>query len=121
VPKINTTRPGSEVQVLYRGKPSDGRAKLAFFRLGQVSLELIEPVGAGTSWREGLDRHGESVHHIAFQVQDLEGSLRRLAAQDMPLVHRGRYDSDNGAYAYVDSERALGVVIELLHSDPKKN
>lgn len=119
VPKITLTRPGHEVKVVYRGKASGGQAKIAFFRLGQVALEILEPVGEGTSWREFLDRHGEGVQHIAFQVTDLEGSLRRMERLGLPVLHRGRYDADNGTYVYLDSEKPLGVTLELLHSDPK--
>ena len=119
MPKITLTRPGHEVKVIYRGRPSEGRAKLAFIPLGQVTLEIIEPVGADTSWKEFLDKHGEGVQHIAFQVKDLEGSLRRLEKLGLTTLHRGRYDSDNGTYVYVDSQKALGVTLELLHSDPK--
>jgi len=119
VPRITLTRPGREVKVVYRGRPSDGQAKIAFFRVGQVALEVIEPAGPDTSWREFLDKHGEGVQHIAFQVTDLEGSLRRLEKLGMPAAHRGRYDADNGDYVYLDSQGALGVTLELLHSDPK--
>jgi catechol 2,3-dioxygenase-like lactoylglutathione lyase family enzyme len=116
---IVTTRPGQEVRVRFRGQPSGGQAKLAFFRTGQVVLELIEPVGGGTSWKEHLDQYGEGVHHIAFQVSDLEGSVRRLETQGYPEIHRGRYDKDNGTYVYFDTMKQLGLVLELLHSDPK--
>lgn len=120
LPKINLTRPGHEVKVIYRGRPSEGQAKIAFFRLGQVSLEVIEPVGPDTSWMEFLNKHGEGVQHIAFQVSDLDGSIGRLERLGMPVLHRGRYDADNGTYIYLDSEKALGVTLELLHSDPKQ-
>jgi len=59
VPAIRTTRPGHEVKMIYRGKSSEGQAKLTFFNLGQVVLELIQPVGDGTSWKEYLDAKGE--------------------------------------------------------------
>ena len=38
----------------------------------------------------------------------------------MPVLHRGRYDSQDGDYVYVDSKDKLGVTIELLHSDKKE-
>ncbi len=120
-PKISLTRPGREVKLIYRGQPSDGQAKLAFLRMGQVVLEFIEPVGGNTSWREHLDKHGEGVQHIGFQVADLEKSLQTLRRLGFAELHRGRYDQDNGTYVYLDSQAALGVTIELLHSDaPRK-
>jgi len=35
-------------------------------------------------------------------------------------IHSGRWDSDNGDYVYFDSTKALGLMVELLHSDAKK-
>jgi len=117
VPPIQTTRPGHEVKVIYRGKPSEGQAKLTFFNLGQVVLELIEPVGEGTSWKEFLDKRGEGVQHLGFQVVDPDKATQALEKAGMPVLHKGRYDSDDGTYIYMDSQDPLGVVIELLHSD----
>ena len=119
VPPIQTTRPGHEVKVIYRGKPSEGQAKLTFFNLGQVVLELIEPVGEGTSWKEFLDKRGEGVQHLGFQVVDPDKATQALEKAGMPVLHKGRYDSDDGTYIYMDSQDPLGVVIELLHSDSK--
>jgi catechol 2,3-dioxygenase-like lactoylglutathione lyase family enzyme len=119
-PKITTTRPGEQVKVEFRGKPSGGQAKLAFFKLGQVVLELIEPVGKGTSWKQYLDQHGEGVQHLGFQVQDLNQAIANAQKAGMPVLHRGRYDKDNGDYVYVDSEKLLGTTLEFLHSDPMK-
>ena len=62
------TRPGREVAAVYRGKPTNGQAKLAFYSAGQTQIELIEPVGGDTAWKQGLDENGESVHHLGFQV-----------------------------------------------------
>lgn len=119
-PTITTTRPGEEVKVVYRGKPSSGRAKLAFFRLGQVVLELIEPVGGDTSWKQFLDEHGEGVQHLGFQVENLEEAIARAARMGMPVLHRGRYDREDGDYVYIDSEKLLGVTVEFLHSDRRQ-
>ena len=116
-PQIRTTKPGNEVKVMFHGHPSTGQAKLAFIKLGQVTLELIQPVGGDTSWKEFLDSHGEGVQHIAFQVQDVDQTVK---AMSFPVLHEGRYDDNSGSYTYVDSQKALGVTLELLHSDPKK-
>jgi methylmalonyl-CoA/ethylmalonyl-CoA epimerase len=119
-PQIHTTKPGNEVKVMYSGHSSEGQAKLAFIKLGQVTLELIQPVGGDTSWKQFLDTNGEGVQHIAFQVADLDRSIKAFGETGMPVLHQGRYDDDSGAYVYIDSAKALGVTLELLHSEQKK-
>ncbi len=120
VPKIITSRPGNEVHVIYQGKPSNARAKLAFLRAGQVQVELIQPLGGGSAWQQFLDEHGEGVHHIAFNVQNLAQAESEMKALGYDEIHSGRWDSDNGDYVYFDSTKALGLVVELLHGDTKK-
>ena len=119
-PRILTIKPGSEAKLVYRGHPSNGQAKLAFLNLGQVTLELIQPVGNDTAWKEFLDTHGEGVHHIAFQVADPDKTIKEFQDVGMPVQHQGRFDDDSGSYVYIDSAKALGVTLELLHSDAKK-
>ena len=121
-PPPRTTLPGREVNVMYHGKPSTGQVRLTFFKTGEATLELMQPVGPDTFWKEDLDRRGEGVNHIAFKVKDLEKTLEALKQQGMPLIQRGRFDSKDGDYAYVESKDKLGVTIELLHWDnPAKN
>ena len=117
VPEIRTTRPGHEVKEIYRGKPSEGQVKLTFFDLGQVVLELLQPISEGTSWKEFLDKKGEGVQHLGFQVADPDKTSLALEKAGYPIIHQGRYDSDDGTYIYHETLDALGVVIELLHSD----
>jgi len=120
VPEIRTTRPGNEVEQIYRGKPSEGQVKLTFFNLGQVVIELLQPISEGTSWKEWLDKKGEGVQHLGFQVVDPDKTSAELEKAGYPVFHKGRYDSLDGTYIYHDTQDALGVVIELLHSDQKK-
>jgi catechol 2,3-dioxygenase-like lactoylglutathione lyase family enzyme len=118
-PPVSTTKPGHEIKVMVRGRPSDGRAKLAFIKLGQVELELVQPLGGDTSWQQFLDKNGEGVQHIAFQVKDQDKAVQAFGDAGMPVLHQGRYDDDDGAYVYIDSAKVLGVTLELLHSDRK--
>ncbi len=112
VPDIITTDPVEMAHTEYQGKPSTARAKLAFFHLGQVDIELIEPLGEPSTWRDQLNAHGSSLHHIAFQVK---GMNDQIAALGFPLVQKGDYEG--GRYAYVDAQEQLGTVIELLEND----
>jgi methylmalonyl-CoA/ethylmalonyl-CoA epimerase len=115
VPDVIVTDPVEVAQTEYRGQPSPARAKLAFFQLGQVSLELIEPIGGPSTWQEHLDAHGESLHHIAFQIQGMQDKLAYLDANGIPLIQRGEFKG--GRYAYVDGPQTLGTVLELLEND----
>lgn len=98
----------------YHGEPCDATAKLAFFDLGQVQIELIEPDAQSSVWRDYLNAHGEGVHHIAFAVKDTEGTVRFLQQHGMNVLQQGLYADASGMYTYVDSVPALGVMLELL-------
>ncbi len=114
VPDIVEVEAGSRVRMTYRGLPSDARVKLAFFDLGRVQLELVEPVGEGSAWQEGLDRNGEGLHHLAFWTENLPETAAGLEDHGAELVQRG--DMGEGQYAYFDAVRPLGCVLELLEN-----
>jgi methylmalonyl-CoA/ethylmalonyl-CoA epimerase len=114
-PDVRVTGPAEETQIQYRGGTTPARAKLAFFQLGQVSLELIEPVDGPSTWKEHLDAHGESLHHIAFRIKGMQQTLDNLAENGVSLVQRGEYKG--GRYAYVDGIETVGTVLELLEND----
>ncbi|MBN2085907.1 MAG: VOC family protein [Anaerolineales bacterium] len=98
----------------YRGNPTQATAKLYFFNLGQVSLEIIEPVGGPSTWREFLDKHGDGVHHIAFTVKSTKETADALSTHGIPPVQSGVFEG--GSYVYCEAEKELGVILELLDS-----
>jgi hypothetical protein len=98
----------------FRGQPSSARAKLIFFNMGQVSIEIIEPIGGPSTWSEFLDKHGDGVHHIAFTVKSTKEAAEGLAAFGIPAVQSGVFEG--GSYVYSDAEKGLGVILELLDS-----
>lgn len=118
VPKINVTDPLEKTRVQFRGEPTVARAKLAFLRLENITVELIEPVGGPSTWREFLEKKGEGVHHIAFRVGGMEENVALLEKQGGKLIQKG--DFTGGSYAYVDLTQQLGVIVELLTSANKK-
>lgn len=100
----------------FNGHPTNARAKLAFFQLENIQIELIEPMGDEPSdWREFLTKKGAGVHHLAFQV-------RALSDTQAPKFESAGYEAkqvggwDGGEYLYLDSSSQLGVTLELLES-----
>ncbi|MCL6591001.1 MAG: VOC family protein [Firmicutes bacterium] len=108
------TAPLEEAHTEHRGKPSKARAKLAFFELENIQLELIEPDHEPSVWREFLDTHGEGVHHIAFIVKGMPEKINLLAQNNFPLIQKGGYPG--GCYSYIDTSGSLKVILELLEN-----
>jgi len=113
-PDVIITDTEDKAHTKLRGAPTQAQAKLAFLQMGSVSLELIEPVGEPSTWKEFLDEHGEGVHHIAFQIQGMDRALAYLDSKDIPVIQRGDYTG--GRYAYVDGAPSLGIILELLEN-----
>ena len=114
-PEILTTNPVELAHTEYEGSPTEARARLAFFNLGQVTLELIEPIDKPSTWNDQLQEAGQSLHHIAFKVEGMKDRLPRLRDLGLPLVQCGEYTG--GRYAYLDGRKKYGAVIELLEND----
>ena len=113
-PDVRETAEQSQTGAEYMGQPTAGRAKLAFFNLGSVTLELIEPIGGPSTWREFLETKGEGIHHIAFKVRGTDEIVKTLAPDGISLQQQGRFPG--GRYTYLDAREPLGVIIELLET-----
>ena len=101
------------------GEPAPGaNCKLAFIDLTPgVQLELIEPNHEPSVWRDHLDRYGEGIHHIAFNVEDADQVISRLKTEFGAVVEQeGNYGDGSGRYIYLDVQDALKCRIELLES-----
>jgi catechol 2,3-dioxygenase-like lactoylglutathione lyase family enzyme len=115
MPEITLTDELDFARTEYKGAPTTARAKLAFFHMGQVDIELIEPVGEPSTWNDQLQQYGSGLHHIALEVAGMGERLKYLDAQGVKLVQRGEYVG--GRYAYFDTHGQLGAVLELLEHD----
>ena len=115
VPEIIVTDTVDVARTEYVGESTSARAKLAFFHLGQVDVELIEPIDGPSTWKDQLDAHGDSLHHIAVHIKGMPDTLAYLNSKDIDLVQRGEYAG--GRYAYVDAIDELGRILELLEND----
>lgn len=114
-PSIIITDTVDVAHTRYQDRPTSAQARLAFFDLGQVALELIQPLGEPSTWNDQLIVHGPSLHHIAFEIKGMGEHIRDLQKHGLRLVQCGDYHG--GRYAYVDGQNQFGTVIELLEND----
>lgn len=102
----------------YLGKPTEGKSKMAFIKLENISLEFFEPVGGPSAWQDFLDAKGEGVHHFGFIIKHLEDHVDFFQSRNMPVIQSG--GGDWGKYRYVDATSGLATMIELLEmNDPE--
>ena len=116
-PDCVTTEPLEQAQTSYHGRPTEARAKLAFFQFNNTTIELIEPIGGPSTWKEFLDARGPGMHHIAFNVKDTDRQIALLEGMGAKLVQQGRWTTGSGGrYAYLEDVPNVPVVLELLES-----
>ena len=96
----------------YHGKPTDSLWRLGFCSLGPVELELIEPVTGPTVYHDFLKEKGEGLHHVGFDVKDMDEKIRLCAEAGIGVLQIGR--TPVGGFAYLDTEKIGGVIFELI-------
>jgi catechol 2,3-dioxygenase-like lactoylglutathione lyase family enzyme len=112
VPEGRLTGTLDEANTTFKGQPTEARAKLFFFEMGNLQIELIQPDGKPSTWQQYLDDNGEGIHHIAFHVKNMEGEIARLSGVGLELEQRGQYPG--GEYAYLNGGDLLPCIFELL-------
>jgi methylmalonyl-CoA/ethylmalonyl-CoA epimerase len=91
-----------------------GRTKVAFLPVGQSDVELVEPQDTDSGLAKYLAKRGEGVHHICFEVDNIEAALAQLKAAGAQLINETPQVTSKGhRYAFVHPKSAHGVLIEL--------
>jgi methylmalonyl-CoA/ethylmalonyl-CoA epimerase len=92
-----------------------GQALIGFIPLGDMLLELVQPLGTSGFGVEWLRERGEGLQHIAFEVDDIDAALRTLEARGVPLQdRRPRPGAANTLIAFLAQETTEGYLIELV-------
>jgi catechol 2,3-dioxygenase-like lactoylglutathione lyase family enzyme len=101
----------------YRGAPADFTCDVSLSYAGDVQLELIRPVTGESIYSEFLERTGGGLHHLCFEVDDLDEALRSAEAQGIPCIQRG--DMAHGAirFGYLDGAAHGVPYVELAQLD----
>ena len=88
--------------------------KALFLPVGEGNLELLEPMGAGSTVASFLEKRGEGMHHVCFEVEDLEKSLADFAASGAKLIdEKPRRGAGGHLVAFVHPKSTHGVLVEL--------
>ena len=104
----------------YYGQKAGYRGKRAFAQLGPVTLELIELIDGKTVHEDFLREKGEGLHHIGFNVKDLDKCEEEARKAGLKIVQGFRREDGSG-FAYVDSDRIGGAMFELIQRPVPKS
>lgn len=99
---------------IYRGKTGDCRLKLAMGKSGPMEIELIQVMEGETPHSEFLREKGEGIQHLRCCVDDLDSILAELAKDGIEPVFHQSLPEMGVAFAYLNSDKIGGVMIELL-------
>jgi methylmalonyl-CoA/ethylmalonyl-CoA epimerase len=93
------------------------QVKTSFFQAGDSKVELLEATGADSAIAKYLEKRGEGIHHMAFEVPDIEAEMQRLRDQGFRLLNeKPKRGADNKWVCFVHPKSANGVLLELCQT-----
>jgi methylmalonyl-CoA/ethylmalonyl-CoA epimerase len=93
------------------------KVRVAVLSVGESALELLEATDRDSSLARFIEKRGEGMHHITFEVEDLPGALGMLRSQNISLIdEQPRKGAGGKLIAFVHPRSTGGVLIELSQS-----
>ena len=92
--------------------------RTSFFEVGGVKIELLEPTSDNSPIAKFIDRKGEGIHHLAFEVVDVRESAKMYESEGFEVVNREpKKGADNKLIVFLHPKSTNGVLIELCQED----
>jgi len=90
------------------------KVKVAFIKLGDSNIELLEPTSEDSPVAKFLDKKGEGIHHLCYEVKDISESLDVMKKEGIKLINEEPVKGAHGKLvAFVHPKSANGVLTEL--------
>jgi methylmalonyl-CoA/ethylmalonyl-CoA epimerase len=108
------------LKCLRREEVASQKVRTAFFTLGEVHLELLEPTGPESPIAKYLEKNPSGgIHHIAFGTDDVDGQLRQASSAGVKLIHEKAVEGAGGKLvAFLHPKSTFGVLTELCMPKP---
>lgn len=97
---------------------SSQKVRVAFLKIGDAKLELLEPLSEESAIAQFIKRRGEGIHHIALAVDNIEARLNELKANGVKLIHESPVKgAANADVAFLHPKSASGVLYEYCEKN----
>jgi len=99
----------------YKREAVDSEAVItSFFRSGPNKIELLESTRPDGPIAKAIEKRGEGIHHIAFEVADIRAEMARLKSEGFTLLNEEpKHGADNKLVCFIHPKSAGGVLVEL--------
>ncbi|MEL6986385.1 MAG: methylmalonyl-CoA epimerase [Bacteroidota bacterium] len=89
----------------------------SFFQSGPNKIELLEAQDESSAIHKFIEKRGEGIHHIAFEVDDIIAEMERLSKEGFRLLNEvPKKGADNKLVCFIHPKSANGVLVELCQS-----
>lgn len=86
----------------------------SFFQMGDSKIELLEATNPNSAIAKFIEKRGEGIHHIAFEVADIYAEMKRLEAEGFQLINtEPKKGADNKLVCFLHPKGTNGVLVEL--------
>jgi methylmalonyl-CoA/ethylmalonyl-CoA epimerase len=103
------------LRVSHRERVEDQHIEEAMLPLGESHLQLLAPTSSESTVSRFIERRGEGLHHIAYEVDDLEASLAELKSKGIELIDEAPRPGGRGhQVAFVHPSGNHGLLVELI-------
>ena len=96
---------------------AEQKVRVAFLSVGESKIELLEPLSPESPIARFLEKNGPGIHHIAYEVADIEVTLKKLATEGVRLIDSTPRQGAHGArIAFIHPKGSGGVLTELCQA-----
>ncbi len=93
----------------------------SFFMLGETKIELLEATNENSAIAKFIEKKGEGIHHIAYEVDNLDEEMARLKQEGFELINQNPKDgADNKRICFLHPKTTNGVLVELCEEKRMK-
>ncbi len=103
----------------YRGAEEHIKIRQAFVQVGALELEFIQPIeGERNAYRQFLEEKGGGIHHVLFEVDDMEIVVDELAKSGIQVLQAGTGIRPGTRWSLLETQALVGFLVELRHRVP---
>lgn len=84
------------------------------FKTDSSEIHLIEPISEKSPISKFLEKHGEGLHHIGIEVEDVNKVIEYLKKKDVHIIREPKIEYDGRKIAFIDPKSACSVLVELI-------